>query len=202
MVLLNKNKKTMKLLTFLLLLVILSCEQQPSPQNQQKYQDNFMKVQSEVSDWIKKHALYPDSYESVSFSEYSESFSKRHDEKIPNTENYVIKHTHTMLGKDSILSTFTGYFILEFDYSVSVIETERSNSFGGAFPPETQIWIEKFGRPENRQDTIELQQKRKQLDAVFFNELKDAYERGDIITENPQDMQVIKNIIDTSKMGK
>jgi len=190
----------MKLLTFFTILTISSCGHRLSSEEQQQYQDKINKVQSGVSDWIKKHALYPDSYESISFGEFSESVSIRHDEKIPNTENYVIKHIHKILDKDSNLTTFSGYFILEYDYSVNIIETERSNSIGGAFPPHIQVWTDKFGRPGNQQDSLEIEQKQKQVTNKFINELKDGLKKGDIYTEDPKDMNKLKSIIDT--LGK
>jgi hypothetical protein len=198
----STRQDRMKLLIILTILTIGSCGHRLSPEEEKQYQDNMNKVQNGVSNWIKKQALYPDSYESVSFVEYSESFSKRHDEKIPNTENYVIKHTHKILDKDSILTIFSGYFILEHDYSVNIIETERSNSIGGAFPPQIQVWTDKFGRPENHQDSLEFEQKQKQVTNKFINELKDGLEKGDIYTEDPKDINKLKNIIDTLERKK
>lgn len=179
-----------------------SCGHRLSPEEQRQYQDNISKVENGISNWIKRHALFPDSYESVSFGEYSESSINRHDEKIPNTEIYVMRHTHRILDKDSILRTFSGYFILEHDYSINIIETERSNSIGGAFPPQIQVWTDRFGRPENHQDSLEFQQKQRQVMNRYINELKDGLKNGDIYTEDSKDMNKLKNVLDSLEMIK
>jgi hypothetical protein len=126
-------------------------------EEQKELEETYMKVENGVSDWIQNHAKYPDSYKSISFSEFSESASKRHDTKIPGSEKYVIKHTHEILDRDSNLVTFSGYFILENDFDINIIEKERSNSIGGAFPPQTEVWINQFGRKLNTQDSLELE---------------------------------------------
>lgn len=192
----------MKFLKILAILTISNCGHKLSPIEQKQYQENINKAQNEVSKWIKEHALYPESYESVSFGEYSESFSKRVDEKIPNTETYIIKHTHKILDKDSNMTTFSGYFILEHDYSVNIIEAERSKSIGGAFPPQLQIWMDNFGRPANHQDSLEFEEKQKRFTNKIINELKEGIENGNIYLGDTKDINMLKNITDTLEMKK
>lgn len=178
------------------------CVNRQSPEEQQQFEERYTKAQHAVTTWIKKYALYPDSYESVSFSEYSESVTKRHDEEIPNSRNYVIKHTHKLLDKDRNMTTFTGYFILEHDYSINRIEIQRSNSSGGAFPPQTQIWTDKYGRPLNKQDSIDFDNQQKQVRNKIINDLKSGLEKGDVYTENPTDMDKLKGFLDTVEKKK
>ncbi|MFT5971137.1 MAG: hypothetical protein ACI8ZO_001656 [Flavobacteriales bacterium] len=192
----------MKLLTYLTLLTIVGCVNVLSPEEKRQYQERYTKAQAGVSDWINKHALYPDSYKSISFGQFSESVSKRHDEKISGTEKYVIKHTHKIFDKDSNSVTFSGYFILENDFDVNIIEVERSNSIGGAFPPQTQVWTDKFARPLNAQDSLELDKKQEKVMDKFIKEMKDGIESGDFHTEDPDGMGKLKNLIDTLEKKK
>ena len=186
-----------KLLTLLVILTLSTCSHRLSHEEQLQYDARYTKAQNAVSNWIKKHALYPNSYESVAFSEYSESVGTRNDEKNPNTENYVIKHTHKILDKDSNLTTFSGYFILEYNYSVNIIETVRSNSIVGSYPPQTQVWTDKYGRLPNRQDSIDLDKQQEQVTDKILNDLKSGLKKGDIYTEDPKDMDKLKNLLDT-----
>jgi hypothetical protein len=192
----------MKLLMYLTILTVFSCSHQLTEEEQKEFEATHEKVQTGVSDWIKNHALYSDSYESISFSGFSESVSKRHDEKIPGTEKYVIKHTHKIVDKDSNVVTFSGYFILENDFDVNIIELERSNSIGGAFPPQTQVWTNQFGRPLNAQDSLKLDQKQEQVKDKFIKEMKDGLKKGDVYTKDPDDMDKLKNLINTLEQEK
>ncbi len=192
----------MKLLMYMTLLIVFSCGHRLTEEEQQEFEATYENVETGVSDWIKNHAQYPDSYKSISFSEFSQSVSKRHDEKIPAYEKYVIKHTHKILDKDSNLVTFSGYFILENDFDVNIIEIERSNSIGGAFPPQTQVWTEQFGRHLNAQDSLELDQKQQQVKDKFIKEMKDGLEKGDVYTKDPNEMEKLKNLVDTLEKKK
>ncbi|MFN6943310.1 MAG: hypothetical protein ACK4ND_00070 [Cytophagaceae bacterium] len=176
-----------KLLTLLIILTLSSCGNR---------QERYEKAQNAVSGWIKKYALYPDSYEPVSFGEYSESVSKRHNKKIPNSENYIIKHTHRILDKDSNLTTFSGYFFLEHDYYVSMIETEPGNSISGPFPPRTQVWTDYYRRPMNRQDSIELNQRRERVKKKLINQLKNDLKTGTVHTDDPEGLEMIKELLE------
>ena len=138
--------------------------------------------------------MYPKSYESISFSEFSQSYNSRNGDKIPDSDNYVIKHTHKLLNKDSVMETFSGYFILENDFDVNIIEIERSNSIGGAFPSQTHIWINNFGRPINNQDSLHLGKKGDQFKERIIKEIKTAIDEDNITSGNVEELQ---NIIDS-----
>ncbi|MBO0358001.1 hypothetical protein J0X19_08600 [Hymenobacter sp. BT186] len=191
------HKKAVKISTILIILLINSCKHRLTSEEDKHYQDNIRKSQKGISDWIKNNALYPNSYKPISFSKYSESYTAENDAKIPNTEIYVLKHIHNILDKDSNLTTFSGYFILEHDYSVNIIETTRSNSVGGAFPPETQIWMNKFGRTMTHQDTLELRQKYKDNYERNIKELKHELDEGTVSSEGSINANELKNILDT-----
>jgi len=187
----------MRAILILIILTQLGCSKIIPLEEIPEYQDKIKIAQSEVSKWIKRYALYPDSYEPISFSEYSETYSSRNNDKIPNSENYIIKHSHRLLNKDSNMVTFTGYFIMEYDYFVSIIEKERSNATGGAFPPLTEVWTNEFGRPLNSQDSLELKKRNNQVTDDFIKEIKGGFENGNIYTEDPKDSEKLKNILDT-----
>jgi len=157
----------LKILSYLLLLACIGCSNMLTPEEKERYE----KCQEEVSAWIKNYAQYPESYESISFEAYSELVSKQEGVKIHESEVYVLKHVHKILDRDSIMETFTGYFILAHDFSVNIIETSRSNETGRAFPPRVALWMDQFGRPQTAEDCIDLEQKEKNAMARFINEL-------------------------------
>lgn len=186
-----------RLLIFFTLLTLFSCGFLMTEEKQKEFDETYKKAQTGVSDWIKKNAIYPDSYESISFSEFSQSHRSIKGEKIPESENYVIKHTHKAFNKDSNLVTFSGYFILENDFDVNIIEIERSNSVSGAFPPRTQVWTDQFGRPLNAQDSLEFNKKQQEAKDKLIKEVREGLEKGDFEAENPEDINKLKNLIDT-----
>ncbi len=175
-VLYNLRKSTKRLLVYVSLLIIFSCGGQLTEEEKKEFEAANKNVEIEVSDWIKNHAQYPNSYKSVSYSEFSQSVAKRNDEKIPGSEKYVIKHSHNILDKDSNLVTFSGYFILENEFDVNIIELERSNLMGGAFPPQTEIWTEQFGRSLNTQDSLDFLMKKQRVKDKLYKEFIDKLE--------------------------
>ncbi len=187
----------MRAILILLFLTQFGCRKIISLEEMPEYQNKTKQAETEVSNWIKKYALYPDSYESISFTEYSESYSSRGNEKIPNSENYIIKHSHKLLNKDSSMVIFTGYFIMEYDYFISIIEKDRSNATGGAFPPLTSIWTNEFGRPLTNEDSLDLKKRHTQVTDDFIKEIKDGLDNGDIYTEDPNDKEKLRNLLDT-----
>lgn len=152
------------------------------------------KSENEIKKWIKNHALYPDSYEPKSFSEFSQSYGSRNGDKIPNSDNYVIKHIHQLLNTDSMIETFSGYFILENNFDVNIIEIERSTSIGGAYPPKTKIWLDKFGRPENSDDSLHLEKKESVHKKRIIKEIQISIDEANVKSGNVEDLQ---NLIDT-----
>ncbi len=121
-----------------------------------KFNDKEERLKTELSNWIKKYALYPDSYESVSFSGFTHMIQIIDGDTLFDTEKYKIQHVHKLLDRDSIMTTFEGFFVLNYDFSVNMIETERNLSIGGAYPPEINEWIDKHGRDLTSVDSVEL----------------------------------------------
>lgn len=187
----------MRLLIFFMLLTLFSCGYLVTEEEQKEFDKTYKKAQTGVSDWIKKNAVYPDSYESISFSEFSQNHRSIKGDKILGSENYVIKHTHKAFNKDSNLVTFSGYFILENDFEVNIIEIERSNSVGGSFPPQTQVWTDQFGRPLNAQDSLEFNKKQQEVKGRLIKEVREGLDKGDFKSENPEDIKKLKSLIDT-----
>ncbi len=187
----------MRVITILIILTVLGCRKYIPLEDVPEYQDQINKAKTGVSNWIQKFALYPDSYEPISFSEYAESYTSDDGKKVPNSDNYIIKHSHRIRNKDSNMVIYTGYFLMEYDYFISIIETERSKATGKAFPPKTEIWMNDFGRPLNKQDSLELEVRHKQVYDNFINEMKDGLKEGDIYTEDPKDTEKLRNLLDT-----
>jgi len=191
----------MKDLRYLVLLMFVGCISIQSPEEKSAQAERYQKSQESVTNWIKYNALYPESYKSVSFSEYSESISYRFGAPIQGTTNYFLRHVHEILDKDSVVKTFSGYFILEDNYSVNIIETQKSNSLGGAFPPRVNIWLEKFGRPRTEQDSIDLAQKEKETIGRIINDLKKAKEEGNLYPKDAGAVDKIIKQLDTLKQN-
>lgn len=188
----------MKYTIYILLLLLLACKTNISNEQFKDSEERRENTEKAVSEWIKKYAKFPDSYEPLSFSDYEESYSSNDKGKIPNSENYKIRHSHKILTKDSVLETYTGYFILEYDYFVSAIENKKSNMIGGAFPPKTEIWTERYGRDLNSIDSLELKKREELQTQKVFNELKEALEKGDVQYDNLEDEELLKKIIDST----
>ena len=185
--------------SFLFILIFFNSCDYKEINNEEEKQFIHRKERAEtaVSGFIRKYAMYPGSYESLSFSEYTVSYSQRHTDKIPDSENYSIKHTHRLLNKDSILQSFSGYFIMEHDYYISAIEKTRSNSTGGAFPPKTEVWTDEFARPMTEQDSLELMQRSKLVFSKFVKKMKEGIESGDMYSTNHGGLKKIKKLLDT-----
>lgn len=187
----------MRIVLLLIFISLSSCQSYLSAEQEKEYEKRNVAAQKAVTDWIKKYAKYPDSYEAVSFSDYSESFTSVNEKRIPESDSYVIKHSHKMLNKDSVLSTFSGYFIMEYDYFVSIIEKERSSATGKVFPPKTQVWMDVFGREANKQDSLEYKERYAKVTGKLVNELTKGLESGRLKTESPQDAYKLKELLDT-----
>jgi hypothetical protein len=192
-------KKLSKKILWMMVLIS-SCW--PSTEEHKHFLDNRDKTQKAVSAWIKDHALYPESYKSISFDEYSESYTDRNGVKKKGSECYSILHTHEILDKDSILKSFTGYFVLDNEFIVNRIEEQKSNISGTSFPPKTEIWINRFGRTANHQDTVLFHQLQKKFTSRFVNELKEGIDQGSIYTKEGIDMKEMEALIDSLERAK
>jgi len=163
-------------------------------EQKQEYREGKLNTERGVSSWIIGQAYYPKSYKSISFSEFQPSFGASNGVKIPNSEDYVIKHTHNIRDKDSNLTEFTGYFILNNEFLVNSIELKRSNSRCCGFPPKTSVWLNKYGRDRNYKDTIEYNELELRVRREVILELKQAIEKG--ITDTARNNR-LKKLIDT-----
>lgn len=192
----------MKLFSTLLLLFLFACSNRMSEQEAKEYIERKKKAEFTVMNWIKEHAYYPESYLPQSFSNYTESHTENSGSPEPYTENYVIHHTHQILDKDSILQTFSGYFMIEYDYTVSMIEKERSNSISAGSELNLGIWMEQFGGLDQKRDSIEKQHQYEMKEKKFINEIKSGYERGVLETENPEDLEYLVRLVDSLEKSK
>jgi len=169
-----------------------------TPKEMEENNQRIEKCESAVSDWIKKHAAYPESYIPIEFSEYGEAYMGNGSEKIPNSESYSIHHTHRIKNINGDTTTFSGYFILQYDYFVDIIEDTKTNSAGGAFPPRLEIWLSKFGRPLTKEDSLEWDARIREETKKVLKELTEGLENGNsYIKEGNKDS--LKNILDSIK---
>lgn len=160
-------------------------------EERKRYRLKKQQTEQAVSAWIKNRALYPDSYEPISFSDFAESFTSKSGVKVIGSETYSIKHSHRIFDVDSNPATFTGYFLLENDFEVNIIEEQRSNSFAGAFPPVVEIWTTRFGRSMNHRDSLDLAKKQKTVQEEFVREMKEMVDHDSSGNER------IQSLIDT-----
>ena len=187
----------MKILSLCVFVLCIGCINIQSPEEKAAQAERYQKCQESISNWIKYNAQYPESYKSISFGEYSESISKRSGEPIAGTENYFLHHVHEILDKNGVMQTFSGYFILEDDFSVNIIETQKSNSLGGAFPPRVDAWLDKYGRPRTVQDSIDLANQQKETIGRLVDDLKRAKEEENIQSGDPAAVDKIIKKLDT-----
>ncbi len=187
----------MKCFLTIIILTLTSCIYRHSLEERKLFQNNFNNTQSAVTKWIKEHAMYPESYYSVSFEEYSESWEKNGSVKVPNSECYKIKHSHKLLNKDSILETFDGYFIMDNNFVMNTIEIEKSNSFCGAFPPEIRVWTDKFERLLNSQDSMEMKEYEKAKTKRILQDVKEGLIRGQVYSSDSNAVKKLRRYIDS-----
>lgn len=172
-----------------------------SKADKEQYKDMHGKTKKGVENWIKKHALYPDSYQSISFSEFTQFQGELSGEVVLGSEAYRIKHTHKLRDVDSNIVSFSAYFLLDNNFDVNIIEKERNSTAGLAFPPKTEIWREKFARPYNANDSLELEKMQKGILKGLFKEIKEGLEKGEFKVEKAENMDLIYEIMD-SVLGK
>ncbi|MCC5916523.1 MAG: hypothetical protein JJU02_04260 [Cryomorphaceae bacterium] len=149
-------------------------------------------VEDSLSSWIRHFALYPESYRAISFSEFSPTISTIKGVPVPESEVYIIKHQHEILDIDSNLQVFSGYFLLNYQFDVTLIEINRSQSLGGAFPPRTEVWMEKFGRPLTASDSIAFLEKQQALYKKTTDMIKEAKESGKL--KDIDDQEIINHL--------
>ncbi|WMJ71999.1 hypothetical protein RCC89_02255 [Cytophagaceae bacterium ABcell3] len=162
-----------------LLLINTSCISFLSEEEIKELEEKQEKAENSVKQWIQKYALYPKSYEEIAFDHFQEGYTSRKGKKVPDSETYVIWHKHKLLTRDSIPSTFSGYFLMENDFYITLIEEKRSNAIAGGFPPKVNDWMEKLGRELNYNDTLELNQRQQIVTEKSRMEIKRIIENID-----------------------
>ena len=168
-----------------------------SKQEIQKYQSSQRKCEDAVTFWIKNQALYPDSYQSLGFKEYREASEYQGSKKISGSESYYIWHSHTLKDVKGELKTFSGYFLLENDFFINTISTEKLTLVGPSFPPRTELWISQFGRARNASDSSVLEIRQKKMFGKILNDLNQSINNGDARFEKEWDEQKWKNMLDS-----
>ena len=95
-------------------------------------------VIASIKQFIKDNSQYPDSYEPITFSNYSWG---------GNEDNlfFEIQHKYKLKQTSGQQTEVTDYFILDSHFKVMLIETNRSNTVK-IDPPKIQEWISKFGK--------------------------------------------------------
>ncbi|UOG77404.1 hypothetical protein MTX78_23970 (plasmid) [Hymenobacter tibetensis] len=151
-----------------------SCENRRklTVEEQVDVEKRYNKTQEAVSSWILNHALYPKSYEALSFSEYSEPFIMENNEKIPKTQCYRIKHIHHILDTDSSEATYIGYFTLDYKYRVTMVETLKTGAVGGMSLSDIKEWTDKYGKPLSEGDSSLYKEKQQEAKEELIHTLK------------------------------
>ena len=151
-----------------------SCENRRrlTAEEQVDVEKRYNRTQEAVSSWILNHAIYPTSYEPLSFSNYSEPVTMENDEKIPKTQCYRIKHVHNILDKDSSEATYIGYFTLDYKYRVTMIETLETGAFSGMSLSAIKEWTDKYGKPFSMEDSSLYKEQQQEAKEEFIRALK------------------------------
>lgn len=189
---------TYKNIVFVLTIVLSSCGHRMSKKETDDYSARKKLCEEAVARFIKNYAAYPESYVPIDYTEYRESETVNNDGKVPNSEKFSIKHSHKIKARNGDTCVFSGYFKLEHDYFVDIIEDTLSNSIGSAYPPILNAWLDKFGRQLNFQDSaiwkIRAQERRIEL----FDEINMGLKSGDMyIVEG--DSEILLKFLETEK---
>jgi hypothetical protein len=146
-----KNRTSLCLIGFIL--TISSCFTPKYAKTSAKEENRMNAI---ISDWIMNFACYPESYKSVSFEKMCGLLHIVDGKNYPEDRKYAIKHTFTLLNKDKVLCTTSCTFVLEYDYSINMVSFKDIVPYGGAFPPDINSWLSKFGRQLTQNDTMEF----------------------------------------------
>jgi len=156
------------------------------------------KCETAVSNFIEKYAKYPETYEPIEFTGYTEMHGERNGVKVPNDEDYIIFHRHKLKDLNGQTKTFAGYFYVTYDYLVDIIEIDKSNSVK-TWPPEIKVWTSLFGRTLNAEDSLEILSITEKLNNAFLHNLKEDFKNGNKEKLNEKDKKLLENILDTVK---
>lgn len=95
-------------------------------------------VKTAVENFIKSNSKYPDSYEPIDFIGYTWG---EDDEGL----TFEIQHKYSLKNNDGKKMDATHYFVLDKEFRVVLIETNRSNVYR-VDPPKIEEWTSKFGK--------------------------------------------------------
>lgn len=162
----------------LLLSLFVGCGQRLSPEESAKAKEQFANCQEAVKQWIVTHATYPESYSSISFDEYTTCRKLNGDEPIPNSETYAIHHTHRLRSVSGDTTTYSGYFVLDNEFNVGIVETHRSAAISAGSEPDWKDWTDLFGRPMTAEDTAVFQERAKKSFREELERVREHMEDG------------------------
>jgi hypothetical protein len=103
-----------------------------------KNQAKYFKINSSIHSYIKENAMFPDSYESNEFLNYT--FGEWEDKK-----SYEVLHIYMIKDKTGKIDIVQHYFILDKYFKVVIIERIRSNTIS-TDRPLTIEWLKAYGK--------------------------------------------------------
>ena len=166
---------------------VVGCGHRLTPEETAKANEQFVKCQVAVKQWITTHAMYPESYSSISFAEYATGRKLDGDEPIPNSETYELRHTHRLRSQKGDTATYSGYFILDHAFNVGIVETERSAAISAGSEPDWKDWTDLFGRPMTDEDTAAFQERAKKSFREELERVREHMDEGDAYVVGAED---------------
>jgi tetratricopeptide (TPR) repeat protein len=88
------------------------------------------------------------------------------------------------------------------EYTISIIEKERSNSISAGSELKLGIWMDQFGRTDLKRDSIEKHHQNEMAEKRFINEIKSGYSRGVLESENTEDIENLVKLVDSLDKAK
>ncbi len=119
--------------------------------------------------------------------------------KVSNSDFYKIKHTHKLKNKQNQIVEFSGYFILDYEFELNMVELENTNSLGGAFPPRIEVWTNLFAKKLSLEDSIRTNKIRKEKMNESFDIIKEAIKSENISDEEKDQLKGALKALDTLK---
>lgn len=144
-----------------------------------------------IKEWILAHAVHPESYQPVTFDEFSTGLTLNGASPVPGSETFTLHHTHRMLTNKGDTASYSGYFLLDNEFRVGIIESNRTNANEAGTYPEWQAWTDRFGRPMTGLDSSEW---RLRSNGRFLHEMEEV--RGKM---NTGDAYVVGTSEDSGK---
>jgi hypothetical protein len=114
-------------------------------------------IEKKIKEFILEYAEFPDSYKPIEFKDFilSSTFDPINNITRENSEGYEILHTYRIKDKQGKETKFSHYFILEYDFSINIIESTRTD-ITWVSNPEIELWLEVIGRKLTRKDLTKL----------------------------------------------